>query len=124
MPSESQRLKCTATRRDGSPCRAWAVINGLCIGHQPNAAEARTRGGRNSSRAARAGKLVPSRLRPVLERLDKALGETHEGKLSSKQASAMASLARAIVAVYQADTLQERLEAVERVLKLRDGGKP
>jgi hypothetical protein len=60
----------------------------------------------------------------VLERLDKALGETHEGKLSSKQASAMASLARAIVAVYQADTLQERLEAVERVLKLRDGGKP
>lgn len=62
VPSTGSRV-CSATRRDGQPCRAVATHSGLCIAHDPSLAEkrqeARRRGGVNSARIARLGKLVP-----------------------------------------------------------------
>lgn len=110
---ERQRLKCTATRKDGKPCSAWAVLNGLCIGHQPNSNEARRKGGRNSSKKARSDKLLPLRLRPVLDLLEQAIEEVHKGKLEARQAAAMASLGNAITKVYEAGILEERLSVLE-----------
>jgi hypothetical protein len=50
---------------------------------------------------------------PVYDILEKALEEVHGGKLESKQAQAMASLARAMVAVLTSGELEERLRDIE-----------
>src|SRR5947209_4859301 len=113
---------CRATRRDGQPCTAPVLGGGeYCFAHDPaRQAErraARERGGQHKATGARLGKLVPATLRPVLATLLAALDEVHgdgEGPtITPAQASAMASLAGAIVKVYQVGTLEERLAALE-----------
>ena len=110
-PSVTQR--CTSDRRDGAPCTAQAGTSGYCIGHDPGAVEARRKGGHATSRAERAGKLLPARLQPVVSLLENALGEVHRGELDHRQASAMASLAGALVRTITAGELEERLRALE-----------
>jgi len=109
----TERQRCKATRTDGQPCRAWAIRDGLCVGHSPESEEARRKGGFNSSKKARAEKLLPLRLRPLLEELEKALQEVHEGKLDYRQGGAMASLANAITKVYESGVMEERLTELE-----------
>ena len=109
---------CRAVRRAGGPCRAAVVLaSGLCPAHDPARREAlaaaRVAGGRNKSRVARAAKLVPRELRAVLGQLMSALGEVRADTISPAQGSAMASLAAAIVRVYQVGVLEERLAALE-----------
>ena len=70
-------------------------------------------------RAERAGKLLPARLQPMVSLLEDALGEVHRGELDPRAASAMASLAGALVRAMTAGELEERL----RVLEDRGGGK-
>jgi len=110
-PSVNER--CTSIRRDGEPCTAKAGALGYCIGHAPGALEARRKGGRKASRAERAGKLLPARLQPVVSLLEDALGEVHRGELEPRAASAMASLAGALVRIITAGELEERLRALE-----------
>ena len=104
---------CPATRKDGRQCTAAAGPSGRCIGHSPEAQEARRQGGYGRSRAARAGKLLPVRLRPVAEILETALKEVHEGKLDPRVATAMASLAGALVRVVTSGELEERVRQLE-----------
>ncbi len=106
--------RCPASRKDGLACTATARADGFCVGHSPQAQEARRKGGMSSSRAARAGKLLPSRLRPVVDSLERALKEVHEGELDPRAASAMASIAGALIRAFTAGELEERLAAVER----------
>ena len=80
---------------------------------QAQMAAARVKGGKGKGRLARVERLVPSTLKPVLSRLLEALEEVHTEGLSPAQAQAMASLAGAIVRVYQVGTLEERLSALE-----------
>jgi hypothetical protein len=110
-PSVTQR--CTSTRRDGLPCTAQAGTSGYCIGHDPGALDARRKGGHATSRAERAGKLLPARLQPMVSLLEYALGEVHRGELDPRAASAMASLAGALVRAMTAGELEERLRALE-----------
>jgi len=70
-------------------------------------------------RAERAGKLLPARLQPMVSLLEDALGEVHRGELDPRAASAMASLAGALVRTITAGELEERLRALED----RGGGK-
>jgi hypothetical protein len=56
---------------------------------------------------------MPARLRPVAERLERALDEVHAGKLDYRRAAAMASLASAIVRVTTAGEFEERLRRLE-----------
>ena len=116
-PSIAQH--CVSTRRDGEPCTAQAGASGYCIGHDPGAVEARRKGGHGKSRAERAGKLLPARLQPMVSLLEDALGEVHRGELDPRAASAMASLAGALVRAMTAGELEERLRALED----RGGGK-
>ena len=116
-PSIAQH--CTSTRRDGAPCTAQAGTSGYCIGHDPGAVEARRKGGHATSRAERAGKLLPARLQPMVSLLEDALGEVHRGELDPRAAWAMASLAGALVRTITAGELEERLRALED----RGGGK-
>ncbi len=106
--------RCPAVRKDGRPCTASTGSSGFCIGHDPSAQEARRKGGLATSKAARAGKLLPARLRPVADLLEKALEEVHEGQLDPRVATAMASLAGALVKVFQAGEMEERLRRLEQ----------
>ena len=80
--------------------------SGYCFAHDPVTKDkreaARVKGGENSSHAARLEKLLPSRLRPAFDRLEAAMKEVHEGRLDPRQATAMASLAGAMVKVIKA----------------------
>ena len=127
--------RCRATRRDGSPCQAPPHAigpDGFCWAHSPTrSAErqaARAKGGRNRSAGARLDRLVPATLRPVLatllDALDEVRGEDGQAPaLSPQQAQAMASLARAAVAVYSVAELEPRLAALEHVQAGADGRK-
>ena len=112
------RKACAATRKDGHPCTIQVLVDGRhCFVHSPDhqeeRTEARRRGGLNRATAVRLRGLVPPRLVPVFDRLEAALAETHAGDLDPKQATAMAALARAMVAVLTSGELEERLRKLE-----------
>jgi len=113
LASTSERQRCKSNRKDGQQCRAWAQESGLCVFHSPDSAEARRKGGFNSSKRARADKLVPLRLRPILGLLEQGLIQVHSGQLDPRQAQAMASLAGAIVRVYESGVMEERISSLE-----------
>jgi len=110
--------RCRAVKKNGDPCGANPGRDGYCIGHRPGSAEARSKGGAASSRASRAAKLLPARLRPVGDLLDKALREVYEGSLEPRVGTAMAALAGALVKVHSVGELEERMKALES--RLRD----
>jgi len=126
---QRDRTPCKATRANGERCKSPAVrSSGYCWAHEPGGAEARQEarraGGKAKSRAARLDRLVPATLRPVLVTLLDALDGVHsaEGddsvpRVTPAQAQAMASLAGAIVKVYQVGVLEERVEALEEEQK-------
>jgi hypothetical protein len=95
-------------------CLSFAGRSGYCFNHDPaidkeRRREAKANGGRNTSRLARAQKLLPPRLRTVFDRLDSAMVEVVEGTLSPVRASALAALASASVRVLQAGEFEEEL---------------
>ena len=81
------------------------------------AQEARRKGGKGTSRASRAMKLAPAALRPVFCRLSDALVQVHEGELDPRVATAMASLAGAMVRVLTSGELEERVRNLEERAK-------
>ena len=109
----SVRQRCSATRKDGSPCTAAAGEDGHCVGHRHGAQEARRKGGQASARVARLHSLVPPRLRAVYSTLEEALREVHAGEIDPRVAAAMASLAGAMVRVLTAGELEERVRRLE-----------
>lgn len=114
------RQRCSKTKKDGMPCTAFAVRDGLCVGHLPESREARRKGGLGSSKQARLGRLVPARLQPIFHLLEKAMAEVHDGTLDPKQAQAMASLAGAMVRVLTAGEMEARLRSLEERQQLQD----
>jgi len=108
---------CTARRRDGEPCRAVGTRDGLCMAHSPalreKAQEARKAGGHNSARAKRLGRLVPPRLMAVYDTLELALGQVYRGEIDPRVATAMASLAGAMVKVLTSGELEQRVRLLE-----------
>lgn len=114
IPVRSAALVCGATRVDGTPCRSRPVSGEeRCIGHRATANDARRAGGRATTRAARADRLLPARLRPIATRLERAMEEVHNGKLDPRVATALASLASALVRVSAAGELEERMRGLE-----------
>ena len=96
----TQAGTCSAVRRDGQPCTGPVLGEGsLCWAHDPALAARRAAkrrlGGQNRATAKRLGKLMPARLAPVFQRLERVLEETHNGTLDPKVATAMAAVARA-----------------------------
>ena len=89
----------------------------------PGAQEARRKGGHATSGTERAGELPPARLQPVVSILEGALGEVHRGELDPRAASAMASLAGALVRAITTGELEERLRALEARGARATGGK-
>src|SRR5439155_13952513 len=98
--------RCGATAKNGQPCSGRPSGSGFCFAHDPALSatreSARVRGGKNSSSRARFEKLMPERLRPTFELLEKAVNEVYEGRLAPQRASAMASLAGTMVKIIKA----------------------
>ena len=122
----TEHKRCKSLTRKGEPCRGYALEDGYCFSHSPELEkkrlEAKARGGRNSARAARLRGLVPPRLMSVYDRLETALVEVHTGELESKQATAMAAIARAMVAVLTSGELEERLRNLESKSEASNNG--
>ncbi len=97
---------CAAPTKSGNPCRRKPRESGYCFSHDPSTKDerdaARVKEGKNSSRAARLEELLPSHLRPMFDGLEAAMKELREGRLDTRQASAMASLVGAMVKVIKA----------------------
>jgi hypothetical protein len=116
--SKRKQSNCEGIRADGQPCKAKALPGKrFCWAHDETLAEkrdkARRQGGKNRANAARLRSLVPPRLVGVYDTLETAMAEVHDGRLVPGQATAMAALARAMVAVLQAGELEERLRSIE-----------
>jgi hypothetical protein len=109
------RLRCTALRRDGQPCRAFASTpDGRCVLHGPRAAELHKAGGAATSRANRSARLLPSRLVPILEGLERAFLGVESGVFDLKRAMTMATVALAIGRLFQIGESEQRLRDLEQ----------
>lgn len=94
------KLLCKGVKKDGTPCQGQGLekYGGFCIGHAPKEItdEWRTRGGKNSSNAARSHKPMPEPFDGIFQELRQGLSEVREGKLSPSQFNAMCNGARAM----------------------------
>jgi hypothetical protein len=128
MVVNATRPLCKSARIDGQPCRAPAIKGGFCFSHSPELAEkakeARVAGGRNKAKAIRLRKLVPPRLLPVFDKLENALDEVHRGNLEPRVATAMASLAAAMVRVLTAGEIEDRVRRLEEANREGDTDEP
>ncbi len=97
---------CPTPTKAGKPCQGRSRESGYCFAHDPATKDkreaARVKGGENSSHAARLEKLLPSHLRSTFDRLEAAMKQVHEGSLDPRRATAMASLAGAMVKIIKA----------------------
>lgn len=108
---QTNGTRCKAGSKEGRECGGHPRESGFCFAHDPSLEStresARVKGGENSSRAVRLEKLMPRRLRPLFDLLERAMQELYEGKLEPRRATAMASLAGAMVKVLEAGELEE-----------------
>jgi hypothetical protein len=110
----ANRERCQAQRKDGTPCQAPAVRDGLCVGHQAGDHAAwRRKGGAATSSAARASAALPHVLKPVRDALITALVKVNDGRYTPAQGSAMAAIASAIVRVFVASEQEQRVKDLE-----------
>ncbi len=118
MDRQCKGVNATGQRCDAKPVRP----SGWCFWHDPaleaQRAEGRRQGGQSRSNKVRAKKALgeSSDLIAVQAKLVGALEKVEDGTLDPARAQAMASLARAIVAVAVPGELSERLAAMERAL--------
>jgi ssDNA-binding Zn-finger/Zn-ribbon topoisomerase 1 len=68
--------------------------------------------------------LVSTRRIPVFNMLEQALNEVYTGQLDTKRATAMAVLARSMVAVLATGELEERLRSLEVKVKESESERP
>lgn len=121
--------RCAATNKDGRPCSARPLPGGnRCPWHSPELAKRRhewsVRGGQNRSRKARAQKAADGLdLAEVAGLLGITLKLVIAGKVEPAQASAAASVARALVAVREVSAVEERLRELEAIAGLGDDAK-
>lgn len=99
------KTPCKGVKKDGTPCKGNGLpqFGGYCIAHAPAAKtrEWRSRGGQNSSTAARADKRIPERLRRAFEALEQGLVDVREGNLAPTAYSAMSRGVMAMLALHR-----------------------
>lgn len=110
--------QCTAITKVGIRCPNAPVAGfDKCMAHEPalteRVAEGRYNGGKGKSNAARARKAIPADLRDVGDLLLQAIHDVKTGDLDVGKATAMASLTRAYVTVYEAGLVESRLKDIE-----------
>jgi hypothetical protein len=111
---------CRGTRRDGTACQAppHAIgADGFCWAHSPAKRDerraARAKGGERRSNASRASAALPKDLADVRDALLRTLSGLEGGAVRPQTATAMAAVARALVAVQEARALERATAALE-----------
>jgi hypothetical protein len=112
------RATCQSTKRNGDPCGATAVLSsGFCTAHDPAYREQRAaqsaKGGRHKSNAERAAKSLPEDLKDVGAMLLQAMHDVRDGRLDTKIASSLASLANAYRGIFEVGTIDAKLAEIE-----------
>lgn len=122
--------QCQAPRRDGQPCQAWAVSeSGFCFIHDParagERAEARRKGGlhrRKGSDPSLAKEMAERSFRTLADMeglLEVAVRATFSLENSVSRNRTLGYLAKCWAEVHQVGELEERLMALEQVVKKR-----
>ena len=120
----SNNIICSATRSNGNQCKATAVAGQLqCIGHLPNAEANRSLGRVAASPLARLQKFIPQDLRELKTDLYKALDDVHKQRISPQQGAAMATIANAIIKVYETAELNAELQEAKEMIAEKIGVK-
>lgn len=110
--------QCSAITKAGTRCpnrtlpdREW------CFTHDPDLAETRKqgsqKGGKGKSNTARARKAISADLRDVGDLLLQEINDVKTSDLEVTKATAMATLTRAYVAVYEAGLVDAKLKELE-----------
>ncbi len=117
------RERCTATKVNGQPCQAFALPGeAVCWSHLPGnqdaVKQAQRRGGENRSAARRAAKqwaAAGRQIRPeeLPHMLKACILRVASGQMEPAQASAIAGLAKASVALSHDLEIEARLTALE-----------
>jgi hypothetical protein len=118
--------RCLATNAEGASCQSQPVRpSGYCYWHDPSVAEERDRkrreGGANRSNRIRAKRALPDAVLSPIELqglLCTTLKAVIAGRLEPGVGNAAAALARAVVTVREATTLEERIKALEAAVDL------
>ena len=112
--SEPDRLRCTASNKTGSPCRALAVSGSpYCNMHGPRALEIQTKGGKHKANAYRLEDKMSPRLKDVVELLGTAARQVHSGEITPAQGSSLASIATALIKAIETASLDMRVSLLE-----------
>lgn len=116
--------QCAAITQAGRRCPNFAVLDSdKCVAHEPRMKEkiaaGRHKGGKGKSNAARARKAILQDLRDVSDVLLQSIRETESGAMSPGKATALATLARAYVAVHEAGLIDSRIDAIEKKIMER-----
>lgn len=115
---------CIGTNRQGQPCGARPIKGRpYCLKHDPSLANQRAEwnraGGKGKTSAARAAKRLPSDLQDTLQALYRTLASLESGDMEPARATAVASVCRAIVAVFEMGDAERRIAEIERLLEER-----
>lgn len=123
--------KCKATTKAGKPCRAWAMEGSdYCYMHNPataaerKAAQARggkARHGRHLETGGDPDELQLEGVADTLAILATAIKDTARLENSVARNRALGYLASVALKAFEITELEERMEALERALKLREG---
>jgi len=113
--------KCKAPNRTGKPCSATHFKDGYCRWHHPDleaqrAAE-RAAGGQARSNKARARRQLADAVMSIEDMdafLCASMVKVAAGRMEPNVGSAVATLAKTVVAIRQASELERRLEELER----------
>lgn len=116
--------RCKANTKSGEQCPN-GVMKGYdhCFVHEPAMKERRREssktGGHNKSTERRTYKRLPSDLRGALDTLYRTLAGLEAGDVEPAKATAIATVSRAIVTVYEAGLIETKVRELEERLNLQ-----
>ena len=115
---------CSAKRTTGEPCTA-VVVHGRehCVGHLPESTEGRAKGGAYRSALARLQKYIPQDLSELKTDMFKALDDVHKERISPQQGASMATIANAIIRIYETAELNAELQEAKEMIAEKIGVK-
>jgi hypothetical protein len=115
------KRKCLFSKPDGTTCQATALSTStFCFFHAPEKAEARAeaqkKGGRQNRRPAEIPDVPLDSVTDVVKALATTFNDVRSGRLDPKTGNCLALLSGQLLKALQTSELEERLEALEKMV--------